>query len=158
MLKKFFTALSAAIMMVFMFATPVSTIFAEDIPTDTVTNVQGSGTSNSTMSVKKTSGGMPASGSLTAGDVGFEEGLTTEKLGERLTSKGFEIVDVIRNVAMVICLGAFVISVILAIFGGISKKATVMPGIIGMIISIVAFVLIFYAPQILIWGKNFLME
>ena len=42
------------------------------------------------------------------------------------------------------------------ISGAISKKGTVMPGLITCLVAVIAFGLTWYAPQIVMWGKDLL--
>lgn len=153
-------------------AMPV-TVFAEtgNIPTGTVNNVNGASGSGSSGSGSVTgstamsgsqgsasgmTGSMPSSDGIDYANIGIQEGVTTKDIADRLSSKGYEIVDAIRRIGLPICIGSFVIGIILAIFGALSKRATVMPGVIAMICAVVAFVLIFNAPTIMIWAARFL--
>lgn len=76
---------------------------------------------------------------------------TVEGMSNKISSKGGELVDGIRRVALVICVGAFIIGAISMIGGAISHKGMVGPGLKAVIISAIAFAIIYYAPQILMW-------
>lgn len=76
---------------------------------------------------------------------------TVEGMSNKISSKGGELVDGIRKVALVICVGAFIIGAISMIGGAISHKGMVGPGLNAVIISAIAFAIIYYAPQILMW-------
>lgn len=76
---------------------------------------------------------------------------TVEGMSNKITSKGGELVDGIRRVALVICVGAFIVGAISMIGGAISHKGMAGPGLKALIISAIAFAIIYYAPQILMW-------
>lgn len=76
---------------------------------------------------------------------------TVEGMSNKISSKGGELVDGIRRVALVICVGAFIIGAISMIGGAISHKGMAGPGLKSVIISAIAFAIIYYAPQILMW-------
>ena len=50
-----------------------------------------------------------------------------------------------------ICVGAFIVGAISMIGGAISHKGMIGPGLKAVIISAIAFAIIYYAPQILMW-------
>lgn len=134
------------------FVTPVGTVFAEsgNIPTGSTNNITAqSSSSEQSYGVED----MPKSSIIGDPDI-IKEGVTTEEIGSKLTTKGYQIVDIMRQVAVPICIGAFVVGAVIAIFGALSKKSTVIPGIIAMIMAGVGFALIYNAPIIMSWFKD----
>lgn len=141
---------------------PAMTVYAENsIPTDTVGSVtEGSASSGSSSTGSGTSmaesSDMPSSSDIIRESVGLPV-KTTEEIGDHLIQQGYTIVDYMRLSGIVICIGAFVVAVGLMVFGALSKKATIVPGLIAAIIAVVSFGLIWYAPYIVAWGKTLLV-
>lgn len=132
------------------------TVYAEDsIPTDTVGSVENSSSAGSSSSSSSSTAGtsMPSSKEAVRDSLGLPN-VTIDQIGEKVTSTGNEIVDWIRSGALVFFVGTFVASAITMVAGAVSKKATVMPGIIGMICSVIGFSLVWWAPYLVALGKT----
>lgn len=163
--------ISLGLLAAFAFAAPAGTIYAAsgNIPTGTTNSIKANGGSANGGS---SSGGSSGSSSSTTSDytvsdmpkssiIGGEgalipDNITTADIGNRLSKKGYDIADMIRQICVPVCLIAFVCGAVAAIFGALSKKATVIPGLISMGVAIVGYVLIYNAPLIMAWGTRFL--
>lgn len=134
-------------------APAMTSVYAENsIPTGTVGTVDPS--KDGTGSTVAGTDGMPSSSNI------FEDvknsTATIEEIGDKLTGKGIEVVDLLRKLGLVVSVGAFIVGVFVMISGAISKKGTVMPGLITCLVAVIAFGLTWYAPQIVMWGKDLL--
>lgn len=65
--------------------------------------------------------------------------VSVEDVTERLNNKGNDIVNILQTVGRWICIGAFVISVVMMVAGCVGNKKWIMQGLIGLIISGVAY-------------------
>ena len=81
----------------------------------------------------------------------FAEDVSLDDANEILQKKGFQLYQLVRTGAMYMLGGIFIISAVFAAYGAISRKATVMPGLAGMIVTGLAFAAVFYATDILAW-------
>jgi len=74
-----------------------------------------------------------------AADIFGIEPVSTEELANRLNNKGNDVINILQTVGRWICIGAFVISVIMMVAGCIGNKKMIVQGLIGLIISGVAY-------------------
>lgn len=65
--------------------------------------------------------------------------VSAEDVANRLNNKGNDVVNILQTVGRWICIGAFVISVIMMVAGCIGNKKMIVQGLIGLIISGVAY-------------------
>lgn len=157
--QKFLKGGVAALLAFASVATVPVAVYAENsIPTDTVGSVENSSSAGSSSSSSSTAAGtdsMPASKEAVRDSLGLTT-VTTDQIGEKVVDTGNEIVDWIRTGAIVFFIGAFVVSAITMVVGAVSKKTTVVPGIIGMVCCVIGFALVWWAPYIVAWGKTLL--
>lgn len=136
---------------IFCFA-PMTTVYAENsISTGTVETVDDKANNSATVAG---SGSMPSSETLF--DQISKSDTTIEDVGDKVTNVATSTVDQIRRVAAYLCIGTFITGAIMSIFGVISKKGTMIPGVITMIVSVAVFGLIYNAPTIVAWGAKLL--
>ncbi len=81
----------------------------------------------------------------------FTDDVSLDDANEILQKKGNQLYQLVRTGAIYVLGGVFIISAVLAAYGAISRKATAMPGLAGMIVSGLAFAAVFYAADILAW-------
>ncbi len=150
-MKNFFKLCAVALATgLFCFA-PMTAVYAENsISTGTVDTVDDKANNNS--ATVTNSGSMPSSATLF--DKVSNSDMTIDDLGDKATNVVSSSVDQIRRVISYVCVGAFVVAAALTIFGALSKKATIIPGVIGMITSVVVFGLVYNAPAIVAWGAT----
>ena len=77
--------------------------------------------------------------------------VSVEDVTERLNNKGNDIVNILQTVGRWICIGAFVISVVMMVAGCVGNKKWIMQGLIGLIISGVAYAGIVCGRQIVMF-------
>ena len=65
--------------------------------------------------------------------------VSAEDVANRLNNKGNDVVNILQTVGRWVCIGAFVISVIIMVAGCIGNKKMIVQGLIGLIISGVAY-------------------
>ena len=73
--------------------------------------------------------------------------MTVEGLFDKIITKVSEIITDGQKLGMILCIGAFIISVMVAVFGALGRKGP-MPGIIAAVVSAIAFTCIKYGPEI----------
>lgn len=152
-MKNFFKLCAVAMAAGIFCFTPMTAVYAENsISTGTVDTVDDK--ANNDSATVAGAGSMPSSSTLF--DKVSKSDTTIEELGGKVTNMATSTVDQIRSVASVICVGTFICAAILTVFCALSKKATIIPGVIGMIISVVVFGLIYNAPTIVAWGATLL--
>lgn len=95
---------------------------------------------------------VPFNGFQNRATEGFvDQSVTTESFIERLHSKGNDVVDIIIVVGQYVCIAAFAICCIITIIGLIGNKRTMTGGVIGLIVSGVAYAFLSMAPDVVQW-------
>lgn len=84
------------------------------------------------------------------------EKVEQEQIDDYVDTKGTNVVNVIRKGALYVDMVFFVISLIVLISGAVAKNSNLGKGIIGVLITLIVFVGIYYAPQILFAFKNYM--
>lgn len=72
---------------------------------------------------------------------------SVEGIFNKITSKIGELISDWQSLCMTLCIGAFIVSVMIAVMGALGRKGP-MQGIIGAIVSAVAFTCVKYGPEI----------
>lgn len=153
MKKNLFKMFAVALVSGLVCYAPMTAVYAENsISTGTVETVDDTAKTNST--TVDGAGDMPSSQTI------FEQisnsTTTIEDVGDKVVDAATSTADQIRRVMCIVCVCAFVIGAAVSIFGAISKKGTIFPGVITMIVAVVAFGLIYNAPTIVAWGATLL--
>lgn len=81
----------------------------------------------------------------------IDQNVTTESFLERIHSKGNDVVDIIIVVGQYVCIAAFAVCCIITIIGLIGNKRTMTGGVIGLIVSGVAYAFLSMAPDVVRW-------
>lgn len=156
-MKKLFKILTCVMLLAGTLSTPV---FANgQIPTSTIEEIPAVTTPTTPTNsenldyVGKTEDDMLQYSNIVLGD---SAGVTTAEISQKVIRKAYEVADIFRAVAIPIVLASFVVSIISAIWGAISARKTVVPGLLGMLFCGVGFALILYAPQILMFFGRWL--
>lgn len=87
-------------------------------------------------------------------DDGTVEKVDSDSFFDKIYSKLFEGASATQNIAKIIVLIFLVIAVIASVVAWFTNRGKVLWYIIGILICLIAFVLIYYAPEILIAFKN----
>lgn len=160
-MKKLFSILTCLMLTVGVLTTPVfasgqiTTSTIEEIPTATASpgNTSEAFTEALQPYAEQSSQDMNYYSNIVLGD---SAGVTTQQVSQKIIRKAYEVADLFRSVAIPVVIAAFVVSVISAIFGAVSQRKTVIPGLLGMLFCGIGFVCIVYAPQILIFFGRWL--
>ena len=81
----------------------------------------------------------------------FAPNITTDDIVNRLETKGNDVVTILQTVGRYVCIGAFIICCILTLFGIIGNPRMLWGGVIGLIISGVAYAFIVCGREIVNW-------
>lgn len=138
---KFMIALMSALLF-----TGVSTVpmYAQNnISTETVTKIET--VNEDDVDVKETEENEKESTS--AADK-YTQKVTVDEVGDKIVGKVQEVIDIIQQVGLPLCLVCFIVSVLFTVFGCIAKKSVIGKGILAMSICIVCYTLILYAQPI----------
>ena len=140
--------------------TPVHAI--DSIPTETVEKI---GNENSSTATNDTS---DKGGTLLAVD---EDGnvvsdpstemmgnVTVEEVNEKLTTKIKEVISVVQNIGIPLCVLMFILSLIVTVIGAITKRGAIMQGCIAMAVCVVCYTAIVYAYDIVAFASNWLIS
>ena len=88
----------------------------------------------------------------------IDPNVTFESVFDMLTRKGYQAADGVRQVCIPITVIFFVVGAILLIWGAVSKRATIIPGVLTMLFSVIGFTLIVYAPQIMAFFSRWFVQ
>lgn len=136
-MKRFLIFILAALLL-------TSIVFASD---DVRTGVATGGGASSTAEENA-----PTSGFQNLATEGFiDQSVTTESFMNRLQNKGNDVIDIITLVGQYVCIAAFAICCIITLVGLIGNKRTMTGGVIGLIVSGVAYALLTMAPDVVYW-------
>ncbi len=81
----------------------------------------------------------------------IDKTVTTESFINRIQNKGNDVVHIITVVGQYVCIAAFGICCIITLVGLIGNKRTMTGGVIGLIVSGVAYALLTMAPEVVRW-------
>lgn len=84
----------------------------------------------------------------------FAPNVTTNDIVNRLEQKGNDVVTMLQTVGRYVCIGAFIICCILTIAGIIGNPKMLWAGVIGMIVSGLAYAGIVCGREIVNWIAN----
>ena len=144
-MKKFKKVLIAALGALTAFTASVPMfVAAEEIPTDTVGTIQGENTNTFSESMTN----LDSSANILEGsEYQFVTSITTEEMSNRIVNKANEWANTFRRICIPIVVILFAVSTIVLIVGALSSRKTILPGVLGMLFSGLAFAAIVYAPQ-----------
>ena len=144
-MKKFKRVLIAALGALTAFTASVPMfVAAEEIPTDTVGTIQGENTHTFSESMTN----LDSSANILEGsEYQFVTSITTEEMSNRIVNKANEWANTFRRICIPIVVILFAASTIVLIVGALSSRKTILPGVLGMLLSGLAFAAIVYAPQ-----------
>ena len=77
---------------------------------------------------------------------------------DRFIAKEYALMNGFQRAALPWCFGSFILGTLMLIWGAISKRMSIMPGIWTMIVSGIAYTCIIYGPSILNYFSHFLTD
>jgi len=80
-----------------------------------------------------------------------DQNVTTEAFVSRIQNKGNDVVHIIIVVGQYVCIAGFAICCMITLIGLIGNKRTMTGGVIGLIVSGVAYALLTMAPEVVRW-------
>lgn len=145
----------------------ISTEGANTLPTGNAsTNVDNSNNPGTTNSNSNTNNGEEVGLDVNIKPITEEDlinnvmnsNVTIDTIGNKIISKLYEAANLLQRAAVPIAIIAFMVGVLLFIWGALSKRATVIPGIISMLAAIVGYAFCVNAPAIVIWASSWLLN
>ena len=151
-MKKIVIFLMTMLMAVCM-VVPAFAANGEDVRTGTAAGGNPSGTSTTAPDVRPgVGGGNQGVGGLVNDTINdFAPNVTTDDIVGRLETKGNDVVTFLKTIGKYVCIGAFVICCILTIIGIIGNHRLLWAGVLGMIISGLAYAGIVCSQEIVNW-------
>lgn len=133
--------------------TPAFAAGGEDVRTGTAAGGNPSGTSTTAPDVRPgVGGGNQDVGGLVNDTISdLAPNVTTNDIVDRLETKGNDVVTFLKTIGKYVCIGAFVICCILTIIGIIGNHRLLWAGVLGMIISGLAYAGIVCSQEIVNW-------
>lgn len=152
-MKKFLTF---SVLMAVLLTSQVSTIFASEVSgvAGQIEVTTGSSSSDSEYVVNPATGNIFSdsdSGSNILESSGLiDPNVTTADIGQKLTDKGNDVIDIMKIIGKYFCVGGFIVSCIAMFCGLFGNKKSLASGFIGLILSGIMYAAIVMSDDIVV--------